>query len=163
MLANIVLAIGIALVSIGLWEVKRLRNESKQEFDNIRAIKQEIYQAKSDVEKLLLELNKASERAVQDFMIKIEESNSVAFQMFDSQEKIAVTEQEKDELKGQIAMAFSGVDPYKIPDKQMLVLQLAEQGLTPAQIAQKINIGKGEVILILNLHTRGERDVQVLQ
>jgi len=159
-----ILAVGVALVSISLWEIKRLRDESGRELENLRLIKKEIYQAKKDVEKLLVELNKASERAVHELVQKIEDyrTNLPMPETAALEEAAALTPAEEDELKGQIAIEFSGVEPYHIPEKHLLVYQLAEEGLSPSEIARKTKMGKGEVALILNLRSV-QKNVQILQ
>lgn len=163
LLAYVFLVLGLALVLVSLWSLKRFRDESAMEMDNIQLMKREIHRAKNDVEKLLLELNKASERAVQEMMQKIEEYRSdIPLIPETTIEQAAVSEVEDDELAGQIAMEFA-IEPYQIPDKHLIVYQLAEQGLSPAEIAQKTKMGKGEVALILNLRNRSEHNVQILQ
>lgn len=158
------LVIGVALVSISLWEMKGLRQEAAREMENIQMMKKEVYQAKSDVEKLLVELNKASDRAVSEMVSKIEnirEQIPVILEAENTQIG-SETQEEPSEIKGQIAMEFT-VEEYEIPEKHQLVYQLANEGLSPSEIAQRIQMGKGEVSLILNLRNRSDGHVQILQ
>lgn len=132
--------------------------------ENIHMMKKEVYQAKSDVEKLLVELNKASDRAVSEMVSKIENLRENLPVMLEAQNTQIEPETsgEPSELKGQIAMEFT-VGEYPMPEKHQLVYQLAEQGLSPSEIAQRTQMGKGEVSLILNLHNRSDNHVQILQ
>ncbi|MFZ3172802.1 MAG: hypothetical protein WA118_12605 [Carboxydocellales bacterium] len=50
-----------------------------------------------------------------------------------------------------------GIKNFVMKDKYITVLHLAEQGISIADIAQSVKIGRGEVQLLLDLQNRGDK------
>lgn len=124
-------------------ESKRLKIiENQQEFDNFIKIIREIIEEYSSVFDLL----------INDLDDKIKKTNELAVSYRDIEEKFKIYQQrikiyEDNQLENK-NKRYDMADKKKDYNK---VIELAEQGLSVTEIAQKLDMGKGEVYLFLNI------------
>ncbi|MGB7606555.1 MAG: hypothetical protein WBL93_13880 [Lutisporaceae bacterium] len=163
----ILLAIGIltVLTTIILIFLDKLKGDDM--YFNIDIKEQEIKKSIEDAEEILSELNFASDVIVKDIEEKISSFNQLYKNINNgliqvNTEPTAPEPQQTPHIeRTTVPVKFkpvTAVSSYrsmlkeeKQKSKQQLVNELAEQGISVIDIAKKMNMGQGEVALILSL------------
>lgn len=163
----ILLAIGIitVLTAIILIFLDKLKGDDM--YFNIDIKEQEIKKSIEDAEEILSELNFASDVIIKDIEEKISSFNQLYKNLSNSLVHVNVEptasepQQTQHVVKTTVPVKFKSVTAVssqksifkeeKQKSKQQLVNELAEQGISVIDIAKKMNMGQGEVALILSL------------
>ncbi len=163
----ILLAIGIltVLTAIILIFLDKLKGDDM--YFNIDVKEQEIKKSIEDAEEIISELNFASDVIVKDIEEKINSFNLLYKNVknsivqvnteptFPEPQQISYIEKTTVPVKFKPVTAVSShksvVKEEKQKSKQQLVHEFAEQGISIIDIAKKMNMGQGEVALILSL------------
>lgn len=155
----------IILISIILIFLDKLKGEDI--YFNIDVKEQELKKVMEDAEEIITELNYTSEIVVKD----IEEKIGALKDSYRSLEKAKATPAAveapapapKPELKPAVSVTKKNrlvaekkhekekLNESKLTPKQKAVFEYAAQGMNVTDIAKQMNIGQGEVLLILSL------------
>lgn len=163
----ILLAIGILTVLIAIILIFLDKLKGDDMYFNIDVKEQEIKKSIEDAEEILSELNFASDVIIKDIEEKINSFNNVYKNINNTltqanPQPVAPASQKMPQVeKTTVPVKFKPVTAVsshksmtkeeKQKSKQQLVHELAEQGISIIDIAKKMNMGQGEVALILSL------------
>lgn len=154
------LGLGIVCLGLGFFAIEQEKQPVNVE--EIKIFTQGLKQSQRDLEALLGQLDKASEAAVNQLEDKVSEALAL------------VEEYDRINKRIQKVYSISTVEnpdnavltsQEKVPevntdarlDKRQAIYKMAEAGISINQIAKEIQIGKGEVTLILEMKNRGAR------
>lgn len=144
----------IAFISMAflVWRDTVQAARRRKEIEELRDLREDLVNTREEVQLLLEQLDKAAESAVDKF-------SSAVIPSFQNENKPAPkVEQAIDssiEKTIDKTMMLPRISP-EISPKHQMVYSLANLGNSEAEIAQKMNIGKGEVSLILQLKAKDE-------
>jgi ATP/maltotriose-dependent transcriptional regulator MalT len=153
----IMMIIGIItiLAAVIVIMIEKLKGEDI--YFNIDVKEQELKKVIDDAEEIISELNYISDVVVQDIEEKMKNLQNVY-----ANTKVMPVYEEAKPTKRTIPISFKSKtilekpstdskSATKLSTKQQSVLECAGQGLSVMEIAKKLNMGQGEVSLILSL------------
>lgn len=185
-LTYILFGLGVLFILLGFVDVFPKVKQNYLDLEEIQRWhkqKNEVNQAKEDLEFLLEELKNVSDQAVKSIEAKINEAKIINFPDKAKLSYISEQDAESDSTKN-ITKANNCTDIIKdkpnkvknnidnksekksiasdsnnnnIIDKHTYIYQLSKQGVSVEEIAQKVQMGKGEVELIIGIKRRGEQ------
>ncbi|WP_418790208.1 hypothetical protein [Phosphitispora sp. TUW77] len=172
--------LGAIFVGLAVWRGRVSDVIRQQEIQEYRQLKKDLRLARSDVEMLLDQLEAVSEKVVADVSAGIEEAEIIK-----DLKILEVMEKEKEKEKPQNnsgpvsvtakktnntimfprsfaspedegASTASLVSKMELSAKHQMVYAMERLGYPEDEIARQMNIGKGEVSLILQIKRKGE-------
>ncbi len=165
----VILVIGVfaVLAAIILIFLDRLKGEDI--YFNMDVKEQEIKKVIEDADEIISELNYTSEMVVKEIEEKMRNLREDMKHLNTSEAKAHVTENKVPQaIKPTVVMygkkkkivndniENSGQPASKLKQKQQSVFEYAAQGMSVTDIAKHMNIGQGEVMLILSLKNEVE-------
>lgn len=154
------LVLGIVCLGLGLFAIEQEKQPVNVE--ELKVLTQGLTQSQKDLEALLGQLDKATEDAVN----QLEDKVSEALALVEEYDRVNKRMQKAHSLPSVPTPDKSVVTAPEEPpeiisdaslDKRQAVYKMAESGLSIDQIAKRVQIGKGEVTLILEMKNRGAR------
>ncbi len=159
MLLNIILVvlilIGIGLVVYACISHKNNENDSNDYFEANASV-QLVKQAIDDADNAIEQLNKISSDVFEEFEEKYQELLFL-YQMIDDMKEKRNKVDYSTEYKNNFENVATGFQKRKVPDnysnnpRYSKIKSMSEQGLSVSEISKALNIGQGEVKLILEL------------
>lgn len=144
----------IAFISMAflVWRDTVQAARRRKEIEELRDLREDLVNTREEVQLLLEQLDKAAESAVDKF-------SSAVIPSFQNENKPAPKVEQAIDSSIEKTMMVPRISP-EISPKHQMVYSLANLGNSEAEIAQKMNIGKGEVSLILQLKAKDEHSGQ---
>lgn len=170
-------ALGVIMLAWGFWQVKFGRRAEVFNVEEIKLLQEELVKAKEDVGSLLSELNSVSEQVVNEISEKIRAAEEIKIESgtlaapsvgidpvaVETAERIAKTVA-KSQIKKEPKVidinlhkqAQESAGSKNMGSRFETVYTLADLGYSISEIAKQLQMGKGEVELILSLRHKEE-------
>ena len=156
----ILLGLGIVCLGLGFFAIEQ--EKQPVNIEELKVFTQGLNQSQRDLEALLGQLDKASEVAVNQLEDKVSEALALVEEYDRINKRIQKvyslpTIENPDKSVSASQEEITEVTSVAPVDKRQAIYKMAEAGLSIDQIAKGVQIGKGEVTLILEMKNRGAR------